>query len=74
MTARPIEDDALIEEIAGHIHTAIWSNEPLALPYANTSRQMQEYDRRIAAAALTAIERAGYRLVKDAGVRTYPTT
>lgn len=68
-------DDALIEEIAAHMHDAWTDEHPGVVPdYANSSEIAHERDRVTARLALKGIERAGYRLVKDAGVRTYPTT
>lgn len=70
-----MDDAQLIEEIAEHIHDAWAADYPEPLPpYAVAPEQRKAYVRTAARRALTGIARAGYILVKDAGVRSYPTT
>lgn len=67
-------DERLIEEIAEHIRADLRRDYPHLLPYDALPEPMRVSARATARAALTGIERAGYRLIKDAGVRSYPAT
>lgn len=67
-------DDALIEEIAEHIYDAWTDDHPNMPPYADASEDIRGGARAAAEGALTGFERAGYKLVRDAGVRSYPAT
>lgn len=69
-----MDDEGLVDALTPHMHDAWIESNPDLPRYAAASEHIREGARVMVRAALTGIERAGYKLIRDAGVRSYPTT